>query len=50
VDLKIRKDVAEESLARIECTDGTLLAAQSSIDDASQLQLLRKVGSILMKH
>ncbi|MEA3410208.1 MAG: EAL domain-containing protein [Pseudomonadota bacterium] len=49
VDLKTREIIAEESLARIECMDGTLLSAQNFIDEASQLQLLHKVDSILMK-
>ncbi len=43
VDLKKRKPVAEETLARILCDDGTILDAANFIDGASQIQLLHRI-------
>ncbi|SDW09484.1 sensor domain-containing protein [Thiocapsa roseopersicina] len=48
VDLRDRRVVAEESLARIVAADGRVLAAASFIDIAEQLGLLHRIDSMLL--
>lgn len=48
VELRDRRVVAEESLARIVAADGRVLAAASFIDIAEQLGLLHRIDSMLL--
>jgi EAL domain-containing protein (putative c-di-GMP-specific phosphodiesterase class I) len=48
VELRDRRVVAEESLARIVAADGRILAASAFIEIAEQLRLLHRIDSMLL--
>ncbi len=48
-DLKSGEQVAEEALARIQNTDGSLIAAHEFIDAAVELQMVHRIDSQIIK-